>query len=79
MCPPRASRACPSLKGQEGLNNEEPSGCDLKDEKEKARGGGGGVGVRVPEEVSAFEELAGLSLLWNGQVGAHHPELWSLK
>lgn len=28
-------------------------------------------------EVSASEEQALMSLLWNGQVKAHHPELWS--
>lgn len=31
----------------------------------------------ISEEASAFKELAILSLLWNGQVEAHRPELWS--
>lgn len=38
---------------------------------------GGGWG-RISGEVSAFKELAILSLLWDGQVDAQQSELWSL-
>lgn len=63
--------------GQQGRSQqEEPLGSDFKDVKEKPHGGGW---EGVPGEAAVFEELAGLSLLRNGQVGACHLELRSLK